>query len=227
MLDYFVKDTLLRGAKVVDAERMCDLPTGKEMWEDLEAHHTTREFSNYVWVMKKFFHATYTREQTMDSWLQEIHDTRRALANLGRFIDNDLTVDVILMGVVHTHRAVVRQFSRIMTHGSRPTLQQVLNTLKSETEIDEIVRDEEDEGCKIMHETEEAKTTGRMEVVSEKVCYYCGKEGHFRNVCHQLQFDIKHGTVDESKMGIVKSAGDKSGGGGGKNDGPKRWSFTT
>ncbi|EGZ11801.1 hypothetical protein PHYSODRAFT_399343, partial [Phytophthora sojae] len=78
-LDFFVKDTLLRRAKVEDAERMCDLPSGREMWEDLEAHHTKREFSNYVWVMKEFFHATYSREQTMDSWLQEIHDTRRAL----------------------------------------------------------------------------------------------------------------------------------------------------
>ncbi|KAG3107912.1 hypothetical protein PI124_g16737 [Phytophthora idaei] len=54
-LDYFVKDSLLRGAKVEGAERMCDLSSGKEMWEDLEAHYTKREFSNYVCVMKKFF----------------------------------------------------------------------------------------------------------------------------------------------------------------------------
>ncbi|OWY95603.1 hypothetical protein PHMEG_00034349 [Phytophthora megakarya] len=211
MLDYFVKDTLLR-----------------------EAHHTKREFSNYVWIMKIFFRATYTREQTMDSWLQEIHDTRRTLANLGRVIDDDLTVDVILMGVVHTHRAVVRQFSRIMTPGSRPTLQQVLNTLKSETKMDEIVRDEEDEGCKIMHVAKNEKSNDKTGMSTggvksgngggknnekgggskrKKVCYYCGKEGHFRNVCRQLHFDIKHGTVYESKMGIVMSAGDKSGGG--------------
>ncbi|OWY94546.1 hypothetical protein PHMEG_00035689 [Phytophthora megakarya] len=176
----------------------------------------------------------------MDSWLQEIHDTRRALANLGRVIDDDLTVDVILVGW-YTHIG-------IMTSGSRPTLQQVLNTLKSETKMDEIVRDEEDEGCKIMHVAKKqrsndktGKSTGGAKSGNgggknnekgggskrKKVCYYCGKEGHFRNVCRQLQFDIKHGTVDESKMGIVKSAGDKSGGGGGKNDGPKRWSFTT
>ncbi|RAW23273.1 hypothetical protein PC110_g20295 [Phytophthora cactorum] len=156
-LDFFVKNTLLRGAKVEDAERICDLPIGKEMWEDLEAHHTKREFSKYVWVLKKFFHAAYTREQTMDSWLQEIHVTRRALANLGRVIDDDLTVDVILMDVVHTHGDVVRQFSRIMTPGSRPTLQQVLNTLKSETEMDDIVRDGEEGNSKIMHVAKKQK----------------------------------------------------------------------
>ncbi|KAG6603110.1 uncharacterized protein IUM83_17594 [Phytophthora cinnamomi] len=95
---------------------------------------------------------------TMDTWLQEIHDTRRALANLGRVIDDDLTVDVILMGVVHTHRAVVRQFSRIMVPGTRPTLQQVLNTLKSETEMDELVRDEDEDTGKIMHVAKKHKT---------------------------------------------------------------------
>ncbi|RAW33998.1 hypothetical protein PC110_g9684 [Phytophthora cactorum] len=163
MLDFFVTDTLLRGAKV--EERMCDLPTGKEMWEELESHHTNVNFSNYVWVLKKFFHATYTREETKDSWLQEIHDTRRALANLGRVIDDNLTVDVIHCGrdshgVVHTHRDVVRQFSRIIAPGCRPILQQVLNTLESETEMDEIVRDEVEGGSKIMHVAKKQKTGG-------------------------------------------------------------------
>jgi Arc/MetJ family transcription regulator len=92
-------------------------------------------------VLKKFFHATYTREQTMDSWFQEIHDTRRELANLGRVTDDDLTVDVILMGVVQSHREVVRQLSRVMTPGGRPMLAQVINTVKAETELDELVRD--------------------------------------------------------------------------------------
>ncbi|KAJ8524899.1 hypothetical protein ON010_g16217 [Phytophthora cinnamomi] len=118
-LDGFVKDTLLRGAKVEDAERLCDLPTASEMWEDLEAHHTKREFSNFVWVMKTLFHATYSREQTMDAWLQEIHDTRRALANLGRVIDDDLTVDVIIMGVV---RHLVEKMNSIMLRAVRAML---------------------------------------------------------------------------------------------------------
>ncbi|OWZ15110.1 hypothetical protein PHMEG_00011317 [Phytophthora megakarya] len=83
----------------------------------------------------------------MSSWLQEIHDTGRALANLSRVIDHNLTVNVILMGV----------FSRTMTSSSRPTLQQLLNTLKSEKEMEEIVRDAEDEDCKIMHVTKKQK----------------------------------------------------------------------
>ncbi|POM76713.1 LOW QUALITY PROTEIN: Hypothetical protein PHPALM_6018 [Phytophthora palmivora] len=227
MLDFFVKDTLLRGVKMDDAERICDLSSGKEMWEDLEAHHT-----------KQVFHAPYSREQKIDSWLQEIHDTRRALANLGRVIDDDLTVDVILMGVVHTHTAVVRQFSRIMTPGSRPTLQQVLNTLKSETEMDEIVRDDEEESGKIMHVAKKQKTDdkfGKENVGSKSenrggktcskaggnkrkkgVCHYCGKAGHYKIVCRKRQFDLKHGTVDRDA---------NPGGGGGTKNGSKGGSF--
>ncbi|KAG6615071.1 putative Gag-pol Polyprotein [Phytophthora cinnamomi] len=150
----------------------------------------------------------------MDAWLKEIHDTRRALANLGRVIDDNLTVDVILMGVVYMHRAVVRQFSRIMAPGTRPTLQQVLNTLKSETETDELVRDEDGDTGKIMHVAKKQKTDndsgqqnsggkpstghaggkphdkGGGSKRKKGVCICCGKEGHYQNVCRKQQFDL-------------------------------------
>lgn len=47
-LDTFIKETLLRGVKIDDAERMCKLQSAKQMWDLLQSAHTKREYSNHI-----------------------------------------------------------------------------------------------------------------------------------------------------------------------------------
>ncbi|KAJ8548442.1 hypothetical protein ON010_g11230 [Phytophthora cinnamomi] len=105
--------------------------------------------------------------------------------------------------------------SWLLAHGQRSSK----NTLKSETEMDELVRDEDEATRKIMHVAKKQKTdndsglqnsgvqpsTGKTggksydkSVGSKRkkgVCFYCGKEGHYQNMCRKQQFDLKHGTA--------------------------------
>lgn len=82
----------------------------------------------------------------MAAWLSEMVDIRHELMGLGEVISDHEMAEVILIGVAVTHRDVIRQFSRVMAASSAvpPSLEQVTNTLKSETELDQILHHEDE-----------------------------------------------------------------------------------
>ncbi|DBA03044.1 TPA: hypothetical protein N0F65_003232 [Lagenidium giganteum] len=139
------RDAPLRSVSTSDAERMCELATAREMWENLEQQYTKREFGNYVFALQRLMNSPFEHGQSMEQWLQVRRHMRQQLTNMGYPMTDDQLVDVILTNVAKTHREVVRQFAKTTQMAGapgRPILSHVMNTLLAETELDEALGEE-------------------------------------------------------------------------------------
>lgn len=209
--DLLVRDTLLRSVKQDDAERICDLATPRGMWDVLDARHTKREYSNYVHVKKQLYTTMYARDQSIDKWLSELDDLRRQLYNLGKVIDDDEMVEIVLAGVILSHCETVRQFSRTLradNNVAKPNLEQVKSTLLSESEIDSLVEQQAHPTTSVLlvdnqsgnhhgkqnHQRPTKDKRNNKKARRSGKCHYCGKAGHWAHECRKRQNDLKHGS---------------------------------
>ncbi|KAG7378372.1 hypothetical protein PHYPSEUDO_010153 [Phytophthora pseudosyringae] len=69
----------------------------------------------------------------MDEYLDDMETMRRQLCNMNEIISD---VKVVLQGVAYDYGGVVRMFDKDVHDGNTPFLSDVLNTLRSEAELD-------------------------------------------------------------------------------------------
>ncbi|EGZ09053.1 hypothetical protein PHYSODRAFT_407790, partial [Phytophthora sojae] len=130
----FARDTLLFGLLPKDAKKICTLVRVTEMWTAFERDKTRRDFANSICIGAKLYGAKYAKGMNMDKYLEDLEDYRRQLENMNDPITDADMASIILTGVEGTHRNVVRMFNRDV---NPPDLERVLNTLRSEAEMDE------------------------------------------------------------------------------------------
>ncbi|KAE8953314.1 hypothetical protein PF011_g32445 [Phytophthora fragariae] len=106
------------------------------MWVTFEQEKTRRAFSNALYLRKKLYAHTYKSGMDMDKYLDDMEAMRRQLRNMNDEISDTDMVKLILQGVAFEYRGVVRMFDKDVRDGNMPLLSEVLNTLRSEAEID-------------------------------------------------------------------------------------------
>ncbi|KAG3096429.1 hypothetical protein PI124_g15836 [Phytophthora idaei] len=163
--DELARDAILRGMLTKDASRICNFDYAHEMWDAFEK--TKRAFSNALVLRKKLYSYTFTADMNMESYLDELEYMRRQLRNMNDPIADDEMVKILLQGVAFEFRGVVRMFDKDVRDGNVPALQEVLNTLRSEAELDNqrkvvvATKGKDKEPAKILQVKEQSQPGGK------------------------------------------------------------------
>ncbi|KAJ8576911.1 hypothetical protein ON010_g2299 [Phytophthora cinnamomi] len=131
----FARDALLCGLLPKDAKKVCKFARVSEMWTAFVRDKTRRDFANSIRIRAKLYGAKVVKGMKMDKYLEDLEDYRRQLENMNDQIGDAEMASSILTGVEGTHRNVVRTFNR---DENPPNLERVLNSRRSEAEMDEV-----------------------------------------------------------------------------------------
>ncbi|KAG2896134.1 hypothetical protein PC117_g23078 [Phytophthora cactorum] len=227
--DELARDAILRGILTKDASRICNFDYAHEMWDAFEREKTKRAFSNALVLRKKLYSYTFTTDMNMESYLDELEYMRRQLRNMNDPIADDEMVKILLQGVAFEFRGVVRMFNKDVRDGNVPALQEVLNTLRSEAELDNqrkvvvATKGKDKEPAKILQVKEQPQPGGkkrqqhqqvggkrkfkkhRKEEPETRECFHCGKKGHLKKNCYALQAKKKK----SESMAFVRWSGSR------------------
>ncbi|POM77284.1 Hypothetical protein PHPALM_5355 [Phytophthora palmivora] len=196
----FARNALLQGLLSKDAKKICKLARVSEMWTSFEQDKTKRDFANSIRVRAKLYGARFEKGRNMDRYLEELEDYRRQLENMNTAISDNEMASIILTGVEGTHRNLVRIFNR---DDNPPTLNQVLNSLRSEAEMDKA---EEDRISKNEIEGEDHEQIGSMKKSKSKRPWKMKKQKKVSGVQHDNEyFDDWQGSRSTSDgFGLVR-----------------------
>ncbi|KAG4054021.1 hypothetical protein PC123_g10843 [Phytophthora cactorum] len=173
---------------------MCKLRTAREMWNSFEQDKTKRAYASEVRLHRDPYTSKFSPGERMDKYLNRLMDMRRQLDNMNAIITDTEMVNVLLQGVVDSHRNVVRMFNRNNNGGVAPDLTTVVNVLLGEDETDKACAaeacKEEVQATKIMAQ-QVASTNpkkkfkkkggdGKKATKENRKCFFCKKKGHLR-----------------------------------------------
>ncbi|KAE9171394.1 hypothetical protein PF005_g27158 [Phytophthora fragariae] len=229
------RDALLRGVLIKDAAKICTMTEARKMWVAFELEKTKRNYSNSLFVRKKFYAYDYTHGMDMDQYLDEMEAMRRQLRNLNEIISDAEMVKVILQGVAYEYRGIVLMFDKDVRDGNTPLLADVLNTLRSEAELDKQRSSSRKKGAtpteagKILQVQQQQQQGGSGkrkwkqktgnkkkfkgkdgEFVETRTCHFCKKPGHLKRDCDE--FLEKQRLKQQNAVGsAAKDGGKKKG----------------
>ncbi|ETP31434.1 hypothetical protein F442_19700 [Phytophthora nicotianae P10297] len=95
------RDALLRGVLIKDAAKICTMTYARQMWLAFELETTKRNYSNSLFV-------------------HDVEAMRRQLRNMNETISDNEMVKVVLQGVAHEYRGIVRMFDKEVRDGNAP-----------------------------------------------------------------------------------------------------------
>ncbi|KAF4131478.1 gag-polypeptide of LTR copia-type [Phytophthora infestans] len=123
-----VMETIIRGVKGPDAQKVCIFGTAKEMWDTLIAEKTQRDFSYTVYLKHTLCTHAYTPVQKIAGYIQEMNALHQRLQHMGPSFMVD--VSAIADGRLCSSSCEnVTQFDFAYRQGTPPSLQQVKNAL--------------------------------------------------------------------------------------------------
>ncbi|KAG3158776.1 hypothetical protein PC128_g21425 [Phytophthora cactorum] len=210
---------------------MCKLRTAREMWNSFEQDKTKRAYASEVRLHRDPYTSKFSPGERMDKYLNRLMDMRRQLDNMNAIITDTEMVNVLLQGVVDSHRNVVRMFNRNNNGGVAPDLTTVVNVLLGEDETDKACAaeacKEEVQATKIMAQ-QVASTNpkkkfkkkggdGKKATKENRKCFFCKKKGHLRAECfgykalqakRKAEGDDKDGDPTSMKMIRTGELGD-------------------
>ncbi|KAF4146959.1 gag-polypeptide of LTR copia-type, partial [Phytophthora infestans] len=211
------RDAILRGVLTKYASRICNFDNAHETWDAFEREKTKRAFSNALMLKKKLYSYTYAPDMDMESYPDELEHTRRQLRNMNDSITDDEMVKIVLQGVAFGFRGVVGMYDKDVRRGNIPALQEVLNTLRSEAELDNqrkvvvATKAKDKEPAKTLQAAEQLQpgakkreqhqparnrrkfNTKRKEKPDTRECFHCGKKGHLKKNCFALRQETEVG----------------------------------
>ncbi|KAE8913790.1 hypothetical protein PF005_g24125 [Phytophthora fragariae] len=204
------RDALLRDVLIKDAAKICKMTEAREIWVAFELEKTKRNYSNSLFVRKKFYAYDYTHGMDMDQYI-DVEAMRRQLRNLNEIISDAEMVKVILQGMAYEYRGIARMFDKDVRDGNTPLLANVLNTLRSEAELDKQRSTSRKksaqpaEAAKIIQMQQQQQQGGNGtrkwkqkgggkkkfkgengEYIETRTCHFCNKPGHLKRNCHEF-----------------------------------------
>ncbi|KAF4132727.1 Integrase core domain [Phytophthora infestans] len=233
-------ETIIRGVKGADAQKVCICSTAKEMWDTLTAEKTQRDFSYAVHLKRELYTHSYAPGQKMAEYIQEMNMLRQRLQHMGpSFVIDDTSMSqLMLMGVCAVHREIVTQFDFSYRQGNPPSLQQVKNALLSRDEMEKMAADTavncgaSNGGPQVaMHMGKpngqhygpnegpgpspgprgQMQTTGAGKRRAIR-CYHCKKVGHMRKDCWHYKNKQSKAQAGKGKATETKKPSNSGGG---------------
>jgi len=105
------------------------MATAREMWSSFEDDKTKRAYGSEIRLRRDLYAAKIEPGESMMTYLDRLEEMRRQLANMNAVIPDADMVNIVLQGVVDSHRNVVRMFNRDGAGGAAPDLATVRNVL--------------------------------------------------------------------------------------------------
>jgi len=125
----FARCALLIGLLPRDSKKVCKMATAREMWSSFEDDKTKRAYVSEIRLRRDLNAAKLEPGENMMTYLDRLEEMRRQLANMNAVIPDADMVNIVLQGVVDSHRNVVRMFNRDGAGGAAPDLATVRNVL--------------------------------------------------------------------------------------------------
>jgi len=142
-----------------------NLKDGETAWEALSKHHERSGMTNKINTLRNFFNSRFDRG-TMDEHCAKLVTTQRKLKRLGLNIEDDIVIAILLNSLPSQYDSLVYAWDAV---GGNLSLEDVIAKLKN---------------LKISSVQEGAIA---LNVVMNKVkCFNCGKFGHFKRNCTEL-----------------------------------------
>ncbi|ETK73755.1 hypothetical protein F441_22913 [Phytophthora nicotianae CJ01A1] len=92
---------IVDGTDVLDAAKICTMTYARQMWLAFELETTKRNYSNSLFV-------------------HDVEAMRRQLRNMNETISDNETLKVVIQGVAHEYRGIVRMFDKEACDGNAP-----------------------------------------------------------------------------------------------------------
>ncbi|OWZ03552.1 polyprotein [Phytophthora megakarya] len=184
------------------------------MWTAFEQDKTKRDFANSIRIRRKLYGAKYVKGINMDKFLEELEDYRRQLENMNVIIHDAEMANIVLTAVEGTHRNFVQTFNRVE---NPPELNRVLNSLRSEAEIDKAEEEQKStpnddskligavrgkrswKGKKQRRFGGSKKAQGGKQWKETRECHHCHKVGHLKANCKALITKTKSSEHDSDE----------------------------
>lgn len=177
----------------IDDSQTCHVmhaKTAREMWLALKMYHARSTLSMKIHILRKLFRMQLPEEGSMADHLTGISQLVNRLRSMGEELKEHWLVAIVLSSLNESYDGLITVLE------SRP---------ESELKLEFVKGKLLDEWRKRMEKSDVLTTNGKNENVlktvvkkkpekkrKEKVCHYCGKEGHFRRECRKLEQDRKY-----------------------------------
>lgn len=184
--------------------------TAKEMWEKLRGYHERGSLSNKIHILRKLCSMRLAEGGNMSNHLTEASEFVHRLARLGEALKEHLVVAIILSSLPESYNPLVTALE------GRPEEDLKLDYVKGKL-LDEWRRKSETcvpENAEVNEYVKAMKSTAqfgdRRSFV--RVCYHCGKGGHFQRNCPVLLEEVKNSMRKhcEAKTTTVRQADEES-----------------
>ncbi|KAF4127649.1 gag-polypeptide of LTR copia-type [Phytophthora infestans] len=196
----YARCALLFGMLPKDSKKVCRMATAREMWTSFEQDKTKRAYASEIRLRRDLYAAKFTPGDDMEKYLERLDDLRRQLANMNAEVTDNEMVNIVLQGVVDSHRNVVRMFNRNNNGGVVPDLATVVNVLLGEAETDRACAANANNQVetvpvtKVMSQRPAIQNTkkrfskkggsGKKVTQENRKCFFCKKKGHLRADCY-------------------------------------------
>lgn len=183
----------------IDDSQTCHVlhaATARDMWLSLKNYHARSSLATKIHVLRKLFRMHLADDGNMAEHLSQITQLANRLSNMGNPLKDHWLVAIILSSLNDSYDSLITSLE------SRP---------KADLQLEFVKRKLLDEWRKRLEKAGESASGGsekvlktvvsakKMEKKKEKVCHYCGKEGHFRRECRKLEYDRKNKEKDSER----------------------------
>jgi hypothetical protein len=148
-----------------------------EIWSKLEKVHTARGFATRKTLRRRFHNMTRREDQSMQSWVAEVQGAAQELRELGAVFDEETEGIVLTGGLGPAYEPLMVSLDAGDGQELDYTITRLLNEAKRQEE------DKQPDRTSVMH----AEARKSRKDLKDVTCYQCGKKGHYKNHCPELE----------------------------------------
>lgn len=173
--------------------------TAKEMWDKLKGYHERGSLSNKIHILRKLCSMRLVENGNMSDHLVEASELVHRLARMGEPLKEHLVVAVLLSSLPESYDPLVTALE------GRPVENLKLDYVKGKL-LDQWKRRHEDRVQEKVCEKAMKTSVCSVDRRRQRVCYFCGKAGHFRCDCPLLLKKKKNNEVNIRRNQEIRTA---------------------
>lgn len=175
--------------------------TAKEAWDALKGHHEKSTLTNKIYILKRLCRIQLKEGGNMEDHINIILDLVNDLSALGETLKDNLVVALLLVSLPESYDSLVTALE------SRPEEDLTLEMVKNKLISDFKRKQESNTEVNDLSYKQNIAMISKKQVYEPKVCYGCGKTGHFIHQCRNIK---KSESVAENCENYKKSEPEKS-----------------
>lgn len=164
--------------------------SAKDAWTILKNHFERRSFSECVFIMKKICQMQLEEDGDMEDHLSKMQHEIKKLSCMGEKLSESWEVAMILRSLPESYDVLVTTLEA--RSDAVPSLSVVKEKLFEESRKRLQKQNLVNNNSSVMNVKNVQNKKGRY--LSNPVCFYCGKSGHFKRDCIQFKESLNRNT---------------------------------